>query len=545
VTRRFGGLGRRTAARRATEDRGGGEPLAIEARPPAELGQGDEVYRTIVEKAREGIWMVDPDGVIVFVNAQGAEMFGRTREELLGRRIRDLTDPQRAAETEARMAEHRRGVATEAEIRVRHKDGRELWLATSSSPLHDEHGEYAGSVGMVTDITARKELEAEVQQAHRLEGLGRLAGGVAHDFNNLLAVILNYASFVEHSVEDRPDVRADVAEIRRAAEMGAAVTQRLLVFSRRDLPYTRSLRLDRVLGETARLLERAIGEDIRLETEVDRDLEPIIADAGQIEQLLFNLVVNAREAMPDGGTLAIRLQNRRIARDAPDLGAGDYVALEVADTGCGMSAEVQARAFEPFFTTKAKERGTGLGLATVYGIAKQAGGAVRLHSEVGRGTTVTALFPASRLYVEESEHVEAAAAAEAPRGYGEMVLVVEDDVSVRRVASRILSRAGYTVLEADGPRSALALPAVKRGRVDLLVTDAVMPAMSGKELADRLSEQHPGLPVLFMSGYTDDVVTRQGISGEELNFMPKPFSADELLAHVELALGRRSKPVSR
>ncbi|TML33422.1 MAG: PAS domain S-box protein [Actinobacteria bacterium] len=505
--------------------------------------ESEERYRTIVETAREGIWMVDADGATTFVNGRVAEMLGREPSEIVGRPLSDFMDSRQAAESSARLAAVRRGESVQGEARLVRKDGSELVAAVSCSPLHDEDGDYAGAVGMLTDITERQKLEAQVHQAQRLEGLGRLAGGVAHDFNNLLAVILNYASFVEHAVEDRPDVRADVAEIRRAAEVAASVTQRLLVFSRRDLPHTRILRLDHALADTARVLDRTIGEDIRLETEVDRDLASIIADPGQIEQLLLNLVVNARDAMPGGGTLTIRVRNRRIGGDAPDLRAGDYVALEVADTGCGMAPEVQARAFEPFFTTKAKEQGTGLGLATVYGIVKQAGGAVRLASEVGRGTTVTALFPASELQMAEAGLPETAA-AEPSRGHGETVLVVEDDSAVRRVASRILSETGYTVLEADGPLSALELPAVQHGKVDLLVTDAVMPAMSGKELADRLRQERPGIAVLFMSGYTDEVVTRQGISDDQLNFIQKPFGADELLARVELALGGRSKPVS-
>jgi signal transduction histidine kinase/CheY-like chemotaxis protein len=402
-----------------------------------------------------------------------------------------------------------------------------------------EDVEFLNSVAMILASAIARERSARLQQqlnqAQRLESLGQLAGGIAHDFNNLLAVITNYAAFLSEALRDQPQgVKDDLTEIRRAAERAADLTRQLLVFSRREVVKPEVIDLNRAIEEIRGLLRRTIGEDIDLSVELDPDLPEVVLGAGQIEQLLMNLSVNARDAMPTGGALTIRTEKvtfeRVIGMTTGDLGPGTFVQLTVVDTGRGMEPELMAQIFEPFFTTKQEDRGTGLGLATVYGIVQERGGQIQVYSEPGRGTAFRIYLPASDQVAAEEQPAPAAE----PGGGGERILVVEDEPAVRRLTVRILGGEGYEVLEAAGPYEALAL--CEEEEVDLLLTDLIMPGMSGKELADRLEASRPGLRVLFMSGYTGDVISRQGMLSEDVLVLEKPFSSASLLRRVRSRL---------
>jgi signal transduction histidine kinase/CheY-like chemotaxis protein len=382
-------------------------------------------------------------------------------------------------------------------------------------------------------------LEAHLQQTQRMEVLGRLAGGVAHDFNNLLAVILNYSAFVSEELtaaaasapewEQREGVQRDVEQIQRAAERATELTHQLLAFARREVVQPRVLKLNDAVSDVEELLRRTLGEDMELITHLSDDLWPILADPGQIEQILVNLAINARDAMPGGGTLSIGTAN--VAVDAESVAGGSpvrpgrYVRLRVGDTGAGMTPDVVAHAFEPFFTAKGDGDGTGLGLATVYGIVTQAEATIGIKSAPGAGTTFTIMLPVTEeaaASIEEEAHYE-----RTPKG--ETVLVVEDEEALREVTERIFTRNGYRVLTAANGAEALALVSRHEGEIHLLVTDVVMPKMLGKEVAERVRELRPDIEVLFMSGYAQPVLASQGRLDPGVALVDKPFSEAALL----------------
>jgi CheY-like chemotaxis protein len=376
--------------------------------------------------------------------------------------------------------------------------------------------------------------------------LGQLAGGVAHDFNNLLGVILNYAAFVRDEVAkaqrgepgvEWSSVSADVDQIHKAARRATALTRQLLAFARREVINPDVITLNDIVAETDALLRRTLGAHIELVSSLADDLWPVLADAGQVEQVLMNLAVNARDAMPTGGTLHIETSNVKVdesyASSRPELEPGRYVRLRVSDTGMGMDPAVAERAFEPFFTTKSKGEGTGLGLATIYGIITQAGGQVRLYSEPGIGTTFTILLPAT----EQQARRLSDPGLPAVGGTGEVVLVVEDEDGIREVATRILSQWGYHVLTASRGDEAIEIARAHDGPIHLLVTDVIMPGMLGKEVAERLLAMRPTLRVMYMSGYAQPVLGSSNTLPSDMVLIEKPFSERELLAKVREALG--------
>jgi two-component system, cell cycle sensor histidine kinase and response regulator CckA len=378
----------------------------------------------------------------------------------------------------------------------------------------------------------RKSLEEQMQQSQRLESLGLLAGGVAHDFNNLLAVILNYARFAEPEIHDA-EVREDVRQIRLAATRAAELTKQLLAFSRREVIHPRVIEPNKLVADLEKLLRRTLGEDIELTTGFAAGLPPVKADPTKLEQVLLNLAVNARDAMPNGGTLRVEtsaVDLEGAAAEAEGLAPGLYVVLAVTDSGCGMSPEVAAHVFEPFFTTKERGKGTGLGLATVYGIVKQAGGGIALQSERGVGTAFRVFLPAS------AEEADSDGTSVAPAGGRETILVAEDEPAVRELTRRILQTAGYSVLTAGSGDEALAVAAANGGPIQLLLTDLVMPGMSGKQLAQRFRTERPDCRVLYMSGYFDDVVAEKGVFRAEVAFLAKPFSREDLLGRIRAVL---------
>jgi signal transduction histidine kinase/CheY-like chemotaxis protein len=386
-------------------------------------------------------------------------------------------------------------------------------------------------------VVEKERLQMQLQQSQRLESLGQLAGGIAHDFNNLLAVVLGYATFIARRAPEGSDDERDVGEIRKAGERATRLTHQLLAFARRETVRPRVLDLTGVVLEMEQLLRRTLGEHVQLETALAADLWPIMADYGQLEQVLVNLAINARDAMPEGGTLTLDTENV----DADDayvaaragLAPGRYVRLRVSDTGTGMAPEVTARAFEPFFTTKPKGEGTGLGLATIYGIVTGAGGHVQIYSEPGLGTTFTVLLPATDAPMPEPDQRR-----EPRRGRGETILVVEDEAAMLEVARRLLEDGGYSVLTASGGEEALRIVAAHEGEIHLLLTDVVMPGMLGKEVAARVAQLRPGIPVLYMSGYAQAVIGPMGDLSSGHAIIDKPFTEAQLLDRVAEALNR-------
>jgi nitrogen-specific signal transduction histidine kinase len=394
---------------------------------------------------------------------------------------------------------------------------------------------------LARDITEREALEAQLRQAQKMEAVGQLAGGVAHDFNNLLTVIRLHSELLAEALAESDPRREDVAEIGRAADRAAALTRQLLAFSRRQVLQPRVLVLDEVVRNARQLLHRVIGADIRVESH-GTTIGRVRADPGQIEQVLVNLAVNARDAMPEGGRLLIETADVELdAMFGPKRGAaisaGPYVMLAVSDTGLGMDAATQARIFEPFFTTKEVGKGTGLGLSTVYGIVKQSGGSIWVESEPGAGATFRIYLPrvdadlASREPAPEAVH----AADDTTRG-SETILLVEDEDAVRTLAGRMLRRKGYRVLDARHGGEALEILGAYLGRVDLVLTDIVMPGMGGTELARRVREMRPNVPLLFMSGYSHGEIEQRGGFAPDEAFLQKPFTADELARQVREVL---------
>ncbi|HEX4608985.1 MAG TPA: ATP-binding protein, partial [Urbifossiella sp.] len=411
----------------------------------------------------------------------------------------------------------------------------------SISPVRNEGGRVTHFVGVLTDVTGRRQLEEKLRQSQKMDAIGRLAGGVAHDFNNLLTIINGYSDLLlERLPPEDPDHEL-IAEIRLAGERSAGLTRQLLTFSRQQILAPRVMNLNDVLADTEKLLRRLLGEDVRLATAPDPGLWTVRADPGQMEQVLMNLAVNARDAMPTGGRLTVETRNvdldETYAEAHAEARPGPHVLLAVSDTGCGMPPDLIARIFDPFFTTKDPGTGTGLGLATVHGIVKQSGGHIEVYSEVGIGSTF-------KVYLPRGEGVNPEAGPRStlhssPAGTG-TILLVEDEDALRVFSQRILAGCGYTVLDAADGAEAIRLAAEHAGPLDLLVTDVVMPGANGRAVAEAVVARHPEARVLFVSGYTDDAVVRHGILQAGVNFLQKPFSPAALARKVGEILDARS-----
>jgi two-component system, cell cycle sensor histidine kinase and response regulator CckA len=505
------------------------------------LHRNEKMVVALLESASQAILSIDKAGRIVLANRRTEEMFGYTREELLGARIEILLpESKRSAHGRQRedyFAQPRiRPMGIGMDLSGRRKDGTEFPVEVSLSYVETDGGTFA--IAFVNDTSERKKLEEQLLQAQKMEAVGRLAGGVAHDFNNMLTVIEGYNRMILDELSPLDPLRGCAEEVLKAADRAGALTNQLLAFSRRQVMQPRVISVNTVIVRTEKMLRRLIGEDVEVRLGLDEDVGNIRADPTHIDQALMNLVVNARDAMPTGGLISIETANVQLddsyAKTHPGVQPGDFVMIAVSDTGHGMDAETRRRIFEPFFTTKAQGKGTGLGLATVYGIVKQSGGDIWVYSEPGKGTTFKLYFP--RVAAAPAELTEGGAELQ-PTG-SETVLLVEDEKAVRDLAAKMLQKLGYTVLVASGGSEAIEIARSFTGPINILLTDVVMPNMSGRQVADALSGSRPNMKVLYLSGYTDNTVVHHGVLEGGVNFLPKPFSRELLARKIRDVLGK-------
>ena len=543
--------------------------VASVARDVTERQRAEARFRGLMDAGPDAMVCVDRDGHIVLVNGQTERLFGYHRDELVGQPVEILVPDQ----VRGLHPAHRAGYAADPRPRAmgadlqpagRRRDGSTFPAEVSLAAMGTGEGLLVTAV--IRDVTERLEIAAErerlgiqaerdelerhLHQSQRLESLGQLAGGVAHDFNNLLGVISNYAAFVGEEVARQPPderwkaVGNDIGQVQRAAEQAAGLTHQLLAFARQETIQPRVLNLNDVVQSVEQLLIRTLGEHIELIADLTADLPSVLADPGQIEQVLVNLAVNARDAMPQGGKLIIQTASTIIDVSAHqedrayqgEVPPGQYVALKVSDTGTGIPKDVLDRVFEPFFSTKPKGEGTGLGLATVYGIITQAGGHVRIYSEPGLGTSLTALLPVT----EQDIAAATPPPTEPQRGQGQTVLVVEDEAAIREVTRRMLARNGYHVVAAASGHEALEVLATQLEHIDVLLTDVIMPRMQGKEFANQVRVIQPAARVIFMSGYTQGLLGAQGVLEPGTHLIEKPFSEATLLTKLQEVLSAQN-----
>jgi two-component system cell cycle sensor histidine kinase/response regulator CckA len=487
----------------------------------------------LLDRLTETVSIYDHEARIRYINPAGAQAFGRPASELIGQRPWDIVLSETT--TPFREAMGRVLAGGRKETVVSYIRAFERWYESDVYPFPD------GALVVARDITARKVADEELAHARRLEALGRLAGGVAHDFNNLLSVILGSAELLMHRVAAADPMHGDLSEIVAAAERATLITRQLLAFGRRQRLAPHFVQLSEQIDGIEPVLHRLVGEDVQVDLDLQATLGCVHVDPGQIEQVVLNLVVNARDAMPGGGRLAIRTSNVTLPDDAANEGdevpRGHYVKLTVSDTGEGMSDHVRAHVFEPFFTTKEPGRGTGLGLATVHGIVEQSAGFIRVQSAIGKGTAFHVYLPRAD-DAEETPPRPPQASADPSYGGTETVLLVEDDPGVRRYVRRTLRESGYDVLDAENGGTALLIMEQHAGPVHLLVADIVMSRMSGPQLAARLRAIRPALPALYMSGYPQDGIDEPGALAPTDAFVAKPFGPQELLRAVRSTLDR-------
>jgi two-component system, cell cycle sensor histidine kinase and response regulator CckA len=512
-------LHREIAERRRAED--------AALRSAAEISQ-------LYNQAPCGYHSLDEQGTVVRINDTELAWLGRSRPEVLGKmKMVELIAPEDRERFEAHLAAVTRGQEVrDLEYHLIHKDGSAMPVLLNANAVADAAGRFLMTSATVTNIAARKSLEQQLRQSQKMEAIGRLAGGIAHDFNNLLTVILGYSKLALGRLSPSDILHEQMEEIRKAGQRASALTNQLLAFSRRQILRPQLLDLNSVVAEMDKMLRRLIGEPIDLLTVPDPGLGQVRADPGQIEQVIMNLAVNARDAMPLGGKLTIETLNVELAGpsgDHPSVAPGSYVMLAISDTGDGIDENIKAQIFEPFFTTKGTGKGTGLGLSTVYGIVSQSGGQVAVHSEKGRGTSF-------RIYLPRVEGrlsaIESRTRREEVTGGEETILLVEDEESVRTLTRDVLRDAGYSVLEATDPDQALWLCQAHPGPIDLLVTDVIMPRLNGPALASRVSQRRPHIRVLYISGYSEN---ERGVLAAAA-FLQKPFTPDDLRDKIRQVL---------
>ncbi len=493
-------------------------------------------YRLLFESSPHPLWVYDLESLaFLAVNDAAIQKYGYSRSEFLALTIRDIRPPEDVPALLHEAHQERNTLDSPGLWRHRKKDGTIIHVEITSHQLLFE-GRLAKLV-LAHDVSESKKLEQQLRQAQKMEAVGRLSGGVAHDFNNLLGVIIGYSEVLQDRLPTGEPHRRHVEEIKKAGQRAASLTRQLLAFSRQQVLEPKVLDLNAIVLDVERMLRRLIGEDIELTTSVDPDLGRVKADQGQIEQVIMNLAVNARDAMPEGGKLTLETANVELGEDYADhhplVAPGPYVLLAVTDNGMGMDAETQAHIFEPFFTTKEPGKGTGLGLATVYGVIKQSGGYIWVYSELGQGTTFKIYLPRVDAPVQTAPH--SVAPAKSLQG-SETILLVEDEESLRTLTLGLLQRHGYAVLAASSGAQALEIARRHQGRIHLLLTDVVMPGISGRALAEHLLALHPGIKVLYMSGYTKFAISHHGVLEEGPSLLQKPFTRDALLGKMREVL---------
>ncbi|MEW5976221.1 MAG: PAS domain S-box protein [Acidobacteriota bacterium] len=513
--------------------------LTTRCRVPQALLETESKYKNLVEKSLVGVYLIQ-EGQFVYVNPKLAEIFGYQDHEVMSRPVLELVAARDRALVEEQLRRR-----TEGSVQSLHytftgirKDEHEILVE-----VHGSRTDYQGKpavIGTLLDITEKSVLENQLRQSQKMEAVGRLAGGIAHDFNNLLTAIIGYSELLVPQFEVENPVRKDIEEIQRAGKRAANLTRQLLAFSRKQVLQPKVLDLNQVIGELEPMLRRLIGEDIELRTLLGGNLHAVKVDPGQIEQIVMNLAINSRDAMPQGGKLTIETSNVELddsySRRHVAVVPGSYVMLAVSDTGCGMDAETQSHIFEPFFTTKEPGKGTGLGLSTVYGIVKQSGGNIWVYSELGKGTVFKIYLPR----VEELPGVDEARPQSSSEKTPcvETILVVEDEPIVRNLVRDVLRKEGYVVLEAQRGLEAVEMVARHQGPIHLLLTDVVVPQMGGHKLAGQLTRWRPDLRIVYMSGYTDSAIVHHGLLQAGTTFLQKPFTPEVLLAKVRQALSQ-------
>lgn len=488
----------------------------------------DEVF----DAMPDAIIIVDSKGSIVHANSQTEALFGYRRDELTGKPVEILVPLYFRAKHPILRDDYLekpavRPMASGLCLYGCHKDGQDIDVEIGLSPLHTPAGLFV--IACLRDIRERKKLEMQLLQAQKLEAIGRLAAGIAHDFNNVLTVILGSSNLLLEQTDLNAAHRTKIKMIHQAADRAAALTRQLLQFSRQQIVQPRIIDLNSLVTETCEMMSKLVGESIAIKLNLDSKISNIKVDPGQVQQVIINLVVNARDAMPNGGTIQLETQNivldEQYCTSHKEVPPGHYVKLVVTDTGCGMDADTQSRVFEPFFTTKGLGKGTGLGLATVFGIVKQAGGHISIYSELGKGTSFKIHFPASA----EEESAPHPSEARSTQYGAETILLVEDEEEIRGLLAEILTSKGYTVLSAKNGSDAMKVYRKARGKIQLLLTDVIMPDMTGRDLSKELLRIQPDLKLIYMSGYTSNVIANHGILDPGVVLLEKPISASALL----------------
>lgn len=516
------------------------------ARAEADLSELEGSFKVLLDATNDWVFLTDAEGRFLAANRAVCAGFKTSIEELRNLTIFHFVPPDKV---EIRRAQIEHVVRTASSLRAE-SDYDERCFEVGIYPVINPEGKVAKLAFFAHDVTEhrnleeqRKHLEAQLRQSQKIESVGRLAGGVAHDFNNLLSPILGYAELALEQIPESEPLHGDIEQIRIAARRARDLTRQLLAFSRKQVLDVRTIVINDFIREVDGMLRRLIGEDIRVVTKLEPDLEKVKADPSQLQQIVINLAVNARDAMPQGGILTIETNNvvldEHYASVHASMSPGHYVLLAISDNGCGMTAEVKQRIFEPFFTTKERGKGTGLGLATVYGIVKQHGGNIWVYSEEGCGTSFKVYFPVADTEKVIDEHINLSRS----NSFGnETILVTEDDAMVRRLTCDVLEAHGYRVIAADSGDQALELARKTEGKIDLLLTDVIMPAMNGKDLYGRLSQEYQNLKVVYMSGYTGEIIAHHGILESGTHFIPKPFTLQELTQKIREALDNSNIP---
>ena len=518
----------------------------------ATIGQLNQRMALILNSAGEGIYGADNQNRISFVNPAMAQMLGWEPAELVGQDAHEVFHhshpdgtPYPGEECEIRTAVFNGNAYHNEHDVYWHKDSTPIFVDYTSTPIYHE-SVVVGSVTLVRNITQRKKaaeeqaiLEDQLRQAQKMESIGRLAGGVAHDFNNQLAIIKLYSDLMRHRMSDNDPLLPKLEQIRQAVDRSADLTRQLLAFSRKQVLQPVRLNMNDLVSNLQKMLARLIGEEITLSTNLQPDLWPVMADPGQLEQVIMNLIINARDAMTSGGMITIETRNVHLAHKTiplyQDLPGGPYIILAISDTGLGMDEATRHQIFEPFFTTKQPGKGTGLGLATVHGIVNQSGGGIYVYSEPNVGTTFKIYLPVSQ---GTSEQMTPLAGGETAVHGSETILLVEDETALRTLMQETLEEIGYTVLAAATGSTALHIAQQHPQPLHLLLTDVVLPEMGGQLLSERITAVHPQTKVLFISGYMDDAILRHGVLMADVNFLPKPFSRSALAAKVRDVLDK-------